>query len=258
MPWNPETYNKFKTERFQPFYDCLSLIKVKTGMEVIDLGCGTGELTHKLATHLPDPARIIGIDSSPEMLVETKRFNHPALQFRSDSIEDQINHSQNWDLIFSNAAIQWVDNHKSLLPQLISKIKPGGQLVIQIPSQHHNISNLILADLAGSGPFNKSLDQWIRPTPVLEPEQYAKILFDNSGDQVTVFEKIYPIIVRDFNGLYEWVSGTALLPYTDRLNASERDLFIAEFKKRLEQQFPGEPVFYPFKRIIMSAIFGAV
>ena len=255
MAWNPDIYNKFKTERFQPFYDCLGIINPKPGMKVIDLGCGTGELTLKLATHLPHPLQVVGIDSSGEMLGASHNFQHPKLHFDVRSIEEEVVSGHKWDLVFSNAAIQWVENHPVLLPRIISTLEAGGQLVIQLPAQHQNITNLILAELAATTQFRVSLDQSIKPSPVLKMEEYARILFDHGGVNITVLEKIYPVVVKDFNGLYDWVSGTALLPYLEPLKGDDRQDFIMMFKQRLQHQFPGSPVFYPFKRIIMAATF---
>jgi trans-aconitate 2-methyltransferase len=254
MAWNPDTYNKFKSERFAPFYDCLNLINIREGIRVIDLGCGTGELTRKLADVLSG-SDITGIDSSQEMLNESKAFESPNVTFELRSIEEQINQETKWDLVFSNAAIQWVSEHEKLLPKIISMIKPGGQLVIQMPDQNRNASNLILNDLATQKPFCTALQNWTRNSPVLDIERYAKILFENGCKEMTVFEKIYPLVLKDADALFDWVSGTALIPYAERLSGEIKEQFIAAYKARLRVSFPESPVFYPFKRIIMEAKF---
>jgi trans-aconitate 2-methyltransferase len=254
MAWNPETYNKFKSERFTPFYDLLALVNVKPSMNVIDLGCGTGELTKKLADHLPG-STVLGIDSSPEMLSKSVGFAGGNIRFECESIERKVKSGEKWDLVFSNAAIQWVDNHKDLIPQIISCVKEGGQLLIQIPSQQHNRTNKMLNDLANEEPFRTSYKNWNRISPVLEVDEYGRIFFDNGCKTMTLYEKIYPLILPDTEALYDWVSGTALIPYLERLNTEEKNLFITEYKKRLQKYFSGIPVFYAFKRIIMEASF---
>jgi trans-aconitate 2-methyltransferase len=254
MAWNPETYNKFKSERFTPFYDLLALVKVKPSMTVIDLGCGTGELTKKIADHLP-ASTVLGIDSSPEMLSKSTGFINENTRFECESIEKKVKSGEKWDLVFSNAAIQWVDNHKDIIPQIISCVKEGGQLLIQIPSQHHNLTNKILNDLADEEPFRTSYKKWKRISPVLEIDEYSRLFFDNGCKTMTLYEKVYPLILPDTAALYDWVSGTALIPYLERLDAQEQNLFIAEYKKRLQKHFSQAPVFYAFKRIIMEASF---
>ncbi|RYZ22492.1 MAG: methyltransferase domain-containing protein, partial [Sphingobacteriales bacterium] len=132
MTWNPDLYNQFKQERFLPFEDCINLITKKPSMDVIDLGCGTGELTRKLRDSLPEPQLVLGIDSSAEMLSKSHQFASQHLLFAQRSIEQQVSMPDTWDLVFSNAAIQWVPDHRQLLSSIIGMIRKGGQLVIQI------------------------------------------------------------------------------------------------------------------------------
>lgn len=254
MAWNPAKYNQFKTERFAPFYDLQSLIEIKPGMEVIDLGCGTGELTSKLADYLPD-ANILGIDSSAEMLSDATAFRKQNLQFEQRTIEQQLNTNQKWDLVFSNAAIQWVEDHHQLLPRIIQTIKPEGQLAIQIPAQNSNALNQILIQLAQEQPYSNHLNEWSRISPVLGIDDYAQLLFENGSKEMTVYKKIYPLIVADTAELFEWISGTALIPYLERLQGEIKENFLAEFKTRIHLRFPKTPVLYPFKRIIIEGKF---
>jgi len=254
MTWNPAIYNKFKTERFAPFYDLLKLVTVKPGMNVIDLGCGTGELTSELARQLPG-AVVFGIDSSEAMLKEAAAFENNLLQFECSTIEEQLNSDQQWDLIFSNAAIQWVADHPTLFPKLIGRLKPGGQLALQIPDQQQNSTNRLLEATAEEEPFKSALQNWKRTSPVLTMEAYAQLLFENGSQSMTVYEKIYPLVLKDTDALFDWVSGTALIPYLEKLEGNTRQLFIDAFQSSLKEHFPKTPVFYPFKRILMEATF---
>jgi len=254
MAWNPEKYNQFKAERYAPFYDVLSLIKIKPNLNVIDLGCGTGELTSMLAEKLPN-ANVLGVDASSEMLEEAKAFANKSLSFKQSSIEEQLATKQKWDLIFSNAAIQWVDHHHELFPKMISLLNPNGQLAIQMPSQTENALNRILDDLVQEQPYTQNLDGYHRVSPVLKTDEYAQILFENGAKSMTVFEKIYPIIGQTYIDLYDFISGSALPPYLDKLSGSVKETFISEYKSRIKSRFPQTPAIYPFKRIIIEAKF---
>lgn len=125
MAWNPELYDQFKNERSAPFFDLLNLVESKDNLSVIDLGCGTGELTSKLLDYLQD-SNVLGIDSSAEMLEKAKHYETSRLKFTQRSIEEQLNLSDTFDLIISNAAIQWCKNHHVLFPRIIIKLIKAG------------------------------------------------------------------------------------------------------------------------------------
>ncbi len=254
MAWNPDQYNQFKAERYAPFYDLLQLIEIKTGLDVVDLGCGTGELTHQLAEVLPD-ANILGIDSSAEMLDKAKAYANQRLRFEQKTIEAQLDTAKLWDLVFSNAAIQWVDDHEKLIPKIISCIKAGGQMVIQLPSQTENLLNKMLNVLVAEEPYVTALNNWSKPSPVLSTESYAQLVFEQGGKDINIYEKIYPIVVDDPDALYEFIAGTALLPYIEKLDGEVKADFVNEFKERIRKRFVKTPILYPFKRIIISAKF---
>lgn len=254
MAWNPQIYNRFKSERSAPFYDLAALLKVRPGLELIDLGCGTGELTTKLAETLPE-SRVLGVDSSEEMLSNSRKADGSTLSFECITIEKQLEKVQQWDVVFSNAALQWVPDHETLFPHIISKIKPGGQLLVQMPAQHHNLTNRLLNELAAEEPYADLYQGWNRISPVLELDRYAEILFEHGSKSMQVFEKIYPLVLSDVEALLAWVSGTALIPYLERLPESLKMQFRDDYKAMLNDHFQKEPVFYPFKRILIGAQF---
>ncbi len=142
MPWDPNKYNEFKKERYKPFFDLISHLQNQPNLQVIDLGCGTGELTQILAEQLTS-ATVLGIDNSASMLTKA-----PAgisnLSFQEITIEQQLSKSTKWDIIVANASLQWIDNHELLFPQIIKLLNPNGQLAIQMPSQTENILNKLL------------------------------------------------------------------------------------------------------------------
>ena len=83
-------------------------------------------------------------------------------------------------------------------------------------------------------------------------EAYTQILYKLGARQMDIHERIYPHILADAGTVLDWISGTALLPYLERIG-SHRDAFLAEIRAQLEIEFPGSPVLYPFKRMFISA-----
>jgi trans-aconitate 2-methyltransferase len=249
MPWDPERYRAFQSERFAPFDDLVALIRVRDGISAVDLGCGTGELTRRLADLLPG-SDVAGIDSSPQMLGEAARLARPGLRFALGAIEDVTGA---WDLVFSHAALQWVDGHRDLIPRVWSLVRLGGQLAVQVPSNHAHPTHTLIAETAAEAPFRDALGGWTRTAPVLGIEDYASILFAEGAERITVFEKAYPHVLADADALADWTSGTALVPYMERLPDELRAAFMERYRTRLRARFPETPVFYPFKRTLFAA-----
>lgn len=253
MPWNPDQYDKFKEERSAPVNDLFSLIKVRPGMKVIDLGCGTGEHTRRLADMLPG-SEVLGIDSSLQMLSKSKQFEREGMSFSQGSFED---FDGMYDLIFSNAALQWSGNHEQLLPAIWKHLNHGGQLVVQMPNNQDHPSHRLARELAETefaeffSADKKPADRFSWMLPI---ERYAEILFSLGGTDIVAFLKVYPHVLENSDAIVEWTKGTLLVPFMEQLHEDQADLFLKRYKELLRQSFPSSPVFYGFKRILFSAI----
>jgi len=250
MPWNPKIYNKFKNIRFQPFFDLAELIRPVEKMKAIDLGCGTGEQTAILSDKFKD-AIFLGVDTSAEMLERSKTLESDRLHFHMASTETMISSGEKWDLIFSNAALHWSDHHETLFPAIIQQLNTGGQLAVQMPVQNENLLNRILFDLATEQPFQSFLKGWKQSSPVLSMDEYARILFEHGLSDIQIVQKVYPIIAEDHQTLYDFISGSALIPYLERLEGAEKQLFIATYQERIATHFPKLPAIYAFKRLLL-------
>src|SRR4051812_15530113 len=165
MTWSPTQYEKFKSERAQPFHDLAALVEHRPRMRVVDLGCGTGELTRALHEQL-QAEETLGIDNSASMLATAP--SAPGLRFENAGIESFD--GEGLDLIFSNAALHWIEDHERLFARLGGMRAPRGQLAVQIPFTHDHLSQPTPPELApkfGAEP---------RRPPLLPPERYAALL----------------------------------------------------------------------------------
>lgn len=250
MPWNPEVYNQFKNIRYQPFFDLMKLISSDGLKKAIDIGCGTGEQTHILSEKFED-AEFLGIDSSAEMLSESNLYQNNRLNFKQKAVEELYDSEEKWDLIFSNAALQWSDNHKELFSKLLSLLSENGQFAVQMPVQSENILNQVLFQLASEEPYKTQLQHWNRVSPVLSLDEYTEIMFDAGLKDLNISIKVYPIIADDAEQLFQFISGSALIPYLERLDEENKEKFIIEYKKRIAEKFDRFPAIYAFKRMLL-------
>jgi trans-aconitate 2-methyltransferase len=250
MPWDPKQYHKFQAERSAPFFDLLALVKIRPNLKVVDLGCGTGELTRQLADVLPN-SNVTGIDSSLQMLdaARASSFSSPNLHFEQG---DQSQLTGEWDLIFSNAALHWSENHAKLIPNLYRRLAAGGQIAVQVPSNHNHISHQIYRETASEEPFKSILKGFQRYAPVLAIDDYACLFFENGAEEIVAFEKVYAHVLEDSDAVVEWISGTALVPYFERLG-EYKEAFVNAIHIKMRAAIPETPVFYPFRRTLFSA-----
>lgn len=253
MPWDPQVYNQFKSIRFKPFFDLMDLISGENLQSCVDIGCGTGEQTAILSEKFSNTT-FLGIDSSEEMLSESKKFAKENLHYKLSTIETFAESESKWDLIFSNAALQWSEDHYGLFPKLIAKLNKDGQFAVQMPFQKENILNQILLQIVDETPFVDMLKGFRRDSPLLQVDEYAKIMFDAGLTDLNIFLKVYPIIGKDELELYSFISGSALVPYMERLDTNEQELFRSEFIKRIKNHFRTFPAIYSFKRILLYGV----
>lgn len=250
--WNPRQYERFRDERAQPYFDLLALVRPTSGMRVVDLGCGTGELTRQLHQRL-QAAETVGIDSSPAMLAQSAQYAGDGLRFEPGDIQT-FRVEQSVDLIFSNAAIQWVPDHPALLARLTTALAPRGQLAIQEPANHDHLSHLVAAEVAREAPFHEALGGYVRQVPVLRPEDYAVLLYQSGYREQHVRLQIYNHTLDSRAGVVEWVKGTLLTDYQRRLPADLWPEFLARYQERLLPQLDDRrPYYYPFKRLLFWA-----
>ena len=248
--WNPTQYAKFQREREQPFFDLLDLVRPQPEMRVIDLGCGPGTLTTQLHQRL-HARETVGLDRSARMLEGALTDPQPeGLRFEVGTIESWAP-SEEYDLIFSNAAFQWVDDHESLIARLARALKPGGQLAFQVPQMYDHLSHDVAEELAAEDPFRTAFPNWRRPLQVLAPEEYARLLYRAGFAAQHVRLVIYPHVLAGPEDVVEWMKGALLTTYTERLPPEQVPSFLDEYRERLLTRLaPERPFFFPFKRIL--------
>lgn len=241
MTWNPDRYERFKAERKQPFTDLVALIDRRPGMRLLDLGCGTGELTRELHETL-GAIETTGVDHSESMLGRA-RPGH-GVRFEQADIET-FTPPQPVDLIFSNAALQWVRDHPALLERLARFLAPHGQLAIQMPANDDHPSHATAAEVAHAFGVEPRHD------PLLPIDEYARLLYALGFKQPNVRTQVYGHELESAASVIEWVQGTLLTDYEERLGGRFPEFlrrYAAALMPRLGES---RPYFYTYKRVLI-------
>jgi trans-aconitate 2-methyltransferase len=187
------------------------------------------------------------------MLATSAAFAGPGLNFVEADIAD-FRGDQEWDLVFSNAALQWLPEHARLLTRLGAALAPGGQLAIQVPANFDHPSHRVAADVAAEEPFASALTARPRTPAVLPPETYAALLDELGFTRQHVRLQVYPHHLASRYDVVEWVRGTTLTGYQAVLSAELFAVFLERYRDRLLPQLRDtRPFFYPFKRILLWA-----
>jgi trans-aconitate 2-methyltransferase len=248
--WDPAQYERFERERSAPFFDLLDLVVPCPGGRVVDLGCGTGALTRALHERTR-AGRTVGIDSSEAMLKRSAEHAGGGLTFELGDIAEWTP-SGPVDLIFSNAALHWVDDHHELFTRLTGALSPGGQLAVQVPANHDHPSHLVAERVAREEPFSAALGGYVRRTPVLAPERYARLLHRLGYESQHVRLQVYLHVLPEAAAVVDWVKGTLLTDYRRRLPDRVYEDFVARYRELLAAELPDERPFpFSFKRVLM-------
>jgi trans-aconitate 2-methyltransferase len=251
--WNPAQYERFKNERSRPFFDLLDLVRGADVGRILDLGCGTGELTRAMHERL-HAKETVGVDSSDAMLAKAAPFAGGGLRFAKGDIASYASDTP-FDLVFSNAALQWVDDHPRLLERLAALLAPGGQLAVQIPSNDDHPSHVVARDVAREPPFREALGGHERVFPNLSLSDYATSLHRLGFREQKVEMVVYAHVLASRDDVVEWVKGTLLTDYEKRMPVEMWPRFLARYRDVLLPQLDDtRPYFYPFKRILFWGV----
>ncbi|KRC87303.1 trans-aconitate methyltransferase [Terrabacter sp. Root85] len=259
--WDPRQYAVFAGHRGRPFADLLARVDADDPALVVDLGCGPGELTLGLAHRWPG-ARIIGVDSSPEMLERARALDADGrVEWVEASAEDwdPTESGGSVDVLVTNATLQWVPSHLCLIPSWLESLAPGGTFAMQVPANFDAPSHRLMREVAAHHPRADDLRPGLdRAQAVARPETYAALLLDRAAD-VDVWQTTYQHVLTaepdSPHPVLEWVRGTGLRPVLGVLDGDERDAFVTDYERELETAYPRRAfgVLFPFTRTFAVA-----
>lgn len=251
MPsWKPDQYLKFAAERTQPCRDLAARVAIQNPQRVIDLGCGPGNSTEVLAARWPR-AELTGLDSSAEMIAKARGL-HPEWRWLSGDIAEWTDGEDCFDVVSSNAAIQWVPDHPGVFPRLMAHVAPGGALAVQMPYNYDAEAHRLMRAVASRFPATGSVREWFTHGIGF----YYDALTPLSA-RVELWSTEYIHVLEGPEGIVEWYRGSGMRPFLDALSTdAERERFTAEYLAAIREAYPARQdghVLYPFRRLFIVA-----
>jgi trans-aconitate 2-methyltransferase len=235
--WNARDYLKFSAERVRPFADLVGQVRKEHVRTIADLGCGPGNNTCALAERWPS-ALVVGVDNSPGMLEQARPLAIPG---RLEFVKGDIAHwrpREPVDLLVSNAALQWVDDHDGLLMRLTGMLAPAGVLAVQMPSRFETPMQVAIEETAAGPRWASRLKGVGLHRESVKPIAWYVDRLHDLGFAVNAWETAYIHVLTGDNPVLEWLKGTALRPLLERLGLEDEGEFLQALGSRLKAAYP--------------------
>jgi trans-aconitate 2-methyltransferase len=254
--WDPGQYQRFADERSRPFFDLLARVGAEDPGLVVDLGCGPGTLTVTLASRWPG-AEVRGVDSSAEMIAAARA--RPAGE--GHRLSFSLGDVREWepagrvDVIISNAVLQWIPDHLSVLARWASFLTAGGWLAFQVPANFDQPSHAALRELAGSDRWRPLLDGVQLNRQAADPAEYLDLLA-LAGFDVDAWETTYLHVLHGDDPVVDWYKGTGLRPVLAALSPEAAAQFLDDYRARMNDAYPAAAygTVFPFRRVFAVAV----
>jgi trans-aconitate 2-methyltransferase len=254
--WNPDAYLKFQDERTQPSYDLAARVDLGSAKSVVDIGCGPGNSTRVLRERWPQ-AHITGLDSSPQMIAKARADFPQETWILADAATWET--EDRYDLVFSNAALQWIPGHEALVNKLFRLLNPGGALAVQVPANSDSPIYLAVDEVAGREPYRTAMRGCAEMLTYHDAHVYYDLLSPQSP-RVSLWQTTYYHVLASHQGLIDWYSSTGLRPYLERLpGVEQKRAFQEEILDACRAGYPQQrdgKILFPFKRLFFVAYRG--
>ena len=251
MTWSAMQYSMFEQQRTRPVRDLVAAIPDGEVRSAVDLGCGPGNSTEVLAERFAQ-AVVTGMDSSDDMLVDARK-RLPGLNFELADIR-AWNPAQTFDVILANASLQWLPDHATLYPHLVSQLTPGGTLAVQTPDNLDEPAHKLAREVAADGPWATKIGA-VKHNARHTASYYFELLSKHCST-VDVWRTTYHHPLAGSAAVVEWFKGSALRPFLAPLTESEKSAFLDEYLARITKAYPAladGTVLLPFPRLFIIA-----
>ena len=247
--WNPELYLKFNEERTQPAKDLAARINIENPGKIMDVGCGPGNSTNVLSSKWPE-SELVGIDSAASM-IESAKKNYPDIKWR---IEDatKMETEEKYDIIFSNATIQWIPDQEKLISDLVGMLETDGALAVQVPMYHNMPASQAIESVSLTGRWNELTSGACDAFTFHSSDYYYSILSDELKS-INMWETSYFHVMHSHQSIVEMIKSTGMRKFLDALDTNEEKIeFEKDVLKEIKKAYPAQKdgnVLFPFIRL---------
>lgn len=230
--WNAQDYAENSSVQYAWALDIIRKLKLSESESVLDVGCGDGKVTAVIASQVRKGV-VIGVDSSPEMIkLAQQRFppcKHPNLRFAVMDAQAIDISDVKFDVVFSNAVLHWVRDHKAVLQGIEKCLKPSGRIYFEMGGKG-NAAHIFdaleeVTALPQWKPFFKGFNIRNDGYNFCGPEDYVSYLEDTGLRAVRLELVTKDMVQKGRKGLVGWMRST-WLPYTQRVPDQLRNAFV--------------------------------
>lgn len=254
VEWNPAAYNRFADQRSLPFLDLVELLPAGIGGRLLDLGCGDGRLT-RIAAQRAASVEVVGVDSSASMhAAAVAGVDAVPTRWVHGDLLDWLDGDETWDLVLSNAALQFVDDHDAVFPRLLDRVAPGGWFAVHIPFNHVARSHLLMEEAASSPALEGAFGDFVMRWPQAPPELYDGWIRDAGFRFVSVQLRTYRHALEGAAGIVAWMRSGGLQPWLDALAPNKHEMFLADYTDLINRAYPpfaGDTRLLDYARVLM-------
>jgi trans-aconitate 2-methyltransferase len=252
MPdWNAGQYLRFADERTRPCRALAARTPIASPRTEIDLGCRPGNTTAVLAERWPK-ADLTGLDTSEAMLA-TARREYPRVRWEQGDIAAWAsNGGPAFDVVFSNAALQWVPDHAIVYPRLLARAQA---LAVQVPTASDAPAQRLIRDLAASAKWRPRFQSTVADWQSHDPAFYYDVLAPHAAG-IDLWQTEYMHVLDSPEAIVEWYRGTGLRPFLNALAEEDRPHFLADYLDAIRPCYPSRAdgrVLFPFRRLLLVA-----
>ncbi|MDM4016470.1 methyltransferase domain-containing protein [Roseiconus lacunae] len=253
MNWNAGHYLRYGNERTRAAVDLAARIRLDLPEKVVDLGCGPGNSTQVLRQRWMN-SEIIGIDNSPEMIAAARKA-FPDENWQLADVACWTPASA-FDLVYSNAMLQWMPDHANLIPVLFGMVAPGGALAFQIPSGTYAVVRTLIHEISHKPEWTDQLEAARTMLTMESPSFYYDVLAAEASE-IDIWETEYCHVMDSPNAIVDWIASTGLSPFLAALASDDqRAEFVSELKRRVygsyETRVDGK-ILFDFRRTFVIA-----